>query len=127
MDNRNTNTGLVTAIIVIAVVIVIGLLGIMMMGFGFFGINMMGGTGMMGFGGYGYNPVAMILSLLFGLLIIAGIVLLIVWLTRTRGPASYVSTGGPSSNALTILQERYARGEITKEQYDQMKRDLLEK
>jgi putative membrane protein len=28
------------------------------------------------------------------------------------------------SNAITILEERYARGEITKEQFDQMKKTL---
>ena len=36
------------------------------------------------------------------------------------------TTGRPASgvNALDIAKERYARGEITKEQFDQIKRDL---
>jgi uncharacterized membrane protein len=29
--------------------------------------------------------------------------------------------------ALQILRERYAKGEITKEQFDQMRRDLMQK
>jgi putative membrane protein len=31
----------------------------------------------------------------------------------------------PGGRALDILKERYARGEITKEQYDEMRRDLM--
>ena len=50
-----------------------------------------------------------------------GLIALIVWaitrLTRRGGPA-----GG--QNALDIARERYARGEITREQFDQIKKDL---
>ena len=35
------------------------------------------------------------------------------------------SWGSDGLYALEILNQRYARGEITKEQYDQMKTDLL--
>lgn len=61
----------------------------------------------------------------FGLLIVllgAGAVALLAgW--RPSG----LHTGTPPQtrrSTLDILQERYARGEITKEQYDQMRKDL---
>jgi putative membrane protein len=34
-------------------------------------------------------------------------------------------SAAPGGRALDILMERYARGEITKEQYDEMRRDLM--
>jgi putative membrane protein len=33
-------------------------------------------------------------------------------------------TGGPEQSAREILQRRYARGEITRAEYEQIKRDL---
>jgi putative membrane protein len=53
-------------------------------------------------------------------LVIAAIVLVVRWLV-SRG-----ATGEPSArdSALTILRERYARGEIGKEEFDARKRDL---
>ena len=50
-----------------------------------------------------------------------------VWLVRTlfpnrqQPPASAIR---PEASAEDILKQRYARGEISKEQYDQMHRDL---
>ena len=79
---------------------------------------------MMGFGmGFG------VLGLLIMLLFWGGLILLAVWLVRAiftshsdnRAPTSQ---GGGASNALEILAQRYARGEITREQYEIMKRDL---
>lgn len=61
-------------------------------------------------------------SLLLTLLFVAGVVLLVVLLARSsRG------TGQPSAGddrALEILRERFARGEITPEQFDEMRRIL---
>ena len=81
--------------------------------------------GFSNFGAWGW--VAMILQTVFWLGLIAGIVLLIVWAVRrnSRALASASSdavSGRPS--AKDILQARYARGEITREQYQQMLSDL---
>jgi putative membrane protein len=64
----------------------------------------------------------MVLNLLFVLLIIIGVVFLIWWLVKqfSGGPAWH----GPSSRALDTLKERYAKGEISKEEYDRIKKDL---
>jgi putative membrane protein len=78
--------------------------------------NMMGG-----FGG-GISWVGMILGFIFFILIIVGIVLLIVWLVkRTTHSGIEVKT---ESKALEVLKERYAKGEITKDQYESIKKDL---
>lgn len=51
------------------------------------------------------------------------LVVLVVWLiVRTARRASSADTAGKS--ALDILKERYAKGEIDKEEYDQRKKDL---
>jgi putative membrane protein len=86
---------------------------------------MMGpGGGMMGwggYGGYGMGIIGGLFMLLFWGLIIVGLVLLVRWLwdhTRTAG-----GQGGLES-PLEILKRRYAKGEINKEEFDRMKRDL---
>lgn len=53
----------------------------------------------------------------FWVLVTLGIVALVKWLSSTRD-------GGSIRRPLDILQERYARGEINREQYEQMRRDL---
>ena len=104
--------------VVVLVVLLIGLLGGgMMMGWG------MMGPGMMGWG-YGFNPLGWIAMILFWALIIGGIALLAVWLFRSATPAMM---GPPPSRPLDILKERYARGEITREQYDEMRREIEER
>jgi len=61
----------------------------------------------------------MFFGLVFWLAIIAGL----VWLLgRGQGVPQPPVTRG--QNALDILNQRYARGELSREQYDQMRRDL---
>ena len=70
--------------------------------------------------GYGWMGPGWIFMLLFWALVIAGGVALVRWLgTRDKG-------GGDTrrSTPLEILQERYARGEIEREEYEQKRRDL---
>jgi putative membrane protein len=96
-----------------------------MMGFGGMmnGYGMMGPNGMMGRYGYGYSPLGGILSLVFFGLLIAGAVLLILWLVRNAG-AGALNLRHPGEMPLDIIKTRYAKGEITKEQYDALRRDL---
>ena len=77
------------------------------------------------FGGFGW-----IFMILWWVLIIAGIVALVRWLTgQSRGCSHYhdgrdgrVSPAGASP--LEILKERYARGEIDKKEFEEKKKDL---
>lgn len=87
-------------------------------GGGFMGPGMMGSWGWGGMGGPG-----MIFMWIFWLLIIVGLILLIRWLVQSSRGNRPVSDP-PASRALDILSERYARGEIDKEEYEQKKRDL---
>ena len=79
--------------------------------------NMMGGF----FGG-GLGWIGMILGFVFFILVIIGVVFLIIWIVKiTTRSGNDDKTG---SKALEVLKERYAKGEITKEQYENMKKDL---
>ena len=80
---------------------------------------MMGFGSMMLFGG--------LVSIVFLVLVIDGAVWLVVALARgastgTQPPLSGTLITGQTP--LDIVKARYAKGEITKEQFDEMKRDL---
>ncbi|MFQ6069996.1 MAG: SHOCT domain-containing protein [Candidatus Aminicenantales bacterium] len=68
-------------------------------------------------GGFGYMGSFM---WIFWIAVIAVIVLLVKWAVQS-GP------GGEQRvpNSLEILKNRYARGEIGKEEYEQKKKDLI--
>ncbi len=57
--------------------------------------------------------------LLFWLLIIVGV----VWLIQSSSRGSAVSTPA-SESPLDVLKRRYASGEINKEQFEEMKKNL---
>ena len=81
------------------------------------------GPGMMG--GYGTGWFGGIFMIIFWVLIIVGLVFLIEWLVQsTKGHSSPGWTGSPA-RAFEILKERYAWGEINKQEFDEKKRDLL--
>lgn len=67
------------------------------------------------------------LMMILGLLIFAGIIVLAVWaVTRLIG-SERSRTSSPSSSPedpLVILQRRYARGEIGRDDYERIRSDL---
>ena len=69
--------------------------------------------GMWGVWGFGM----MLVMLTFWVLVIVGLIALVRWLV-TQGRESRTDT------ALEILRQRYARGEINREEFDAKKRDL---
>ncbi len=77
------------------------------------------GNGMMY--GYHYGMGWMLMTLVFWILLIAGVVLLVLWIV---GKSSRGVRSAPEESALDILKKRYARGEITREQYEEMKSDI---
>ena len=120
------NVGIVLGIVLVVVLALLLLGGAGMMGLGGFGmLGGYGGYGMMGgYGpqGFGFNPIGAIISLVFWALIIGGGVLLVVWLARNAGRTALSASAGDAP--LEILKVRYAKGEITKEQFDAIKRDV---
>ena len=53
-----------------------------------------------------------------------GVIALIIALVRRGRPHMGHHHDQPPHNALTILQERFAKGDITKEQFEDMKKTL---
>jgi putative membrane protein len=79
---------------------------------------------MMGFG-MGFGFIGLLLMLLFW----GGLIFLAVWLVRVifssnSNNNSFSPRSSNGENALEILAQRYARGEITREQYEIMKQDI---
>ena len=93
------------------------------------GTGMMGGGGFGGFGGFGL--IGMILNLIITVGVIIGIVWFVIWLVRRAGSNgltnfSQASFGSPPpvQSPREILQARYARGEISREEYQEVLADL---
>jgi putative membrane protein len=112
----------IVALVVIGILILVPVLG---------GMGMMGGGRMMGPGmmsgpwaggrwGGGWGAGMHFIGGLFWLLILVGIVLLITSAMRHQGAAPSGSAEAP----LDILKRRLAKGEITREEYDALKKEL---
>lgn len=63
------------------------------------------------------------LFILFVLLLAAGIVVLLVMLRNGQGPGGK-DTEHAHQEARQLLDERYARGELGRDEYQQMRRDM---
>lgn len=105
------------------VTVVLIAVGVVALLFLLFAGGAMMGPGMMGWWGPGFSPWWGIGMVLFWALAIGGLVWLVVWLMR-QAPAQAPGAGPRAPGALDILRERYARGEIDREQFEQMKRDI---
>ncbi len=84
-------------------------------------------TGAWGSSGYYgiWNSTGWILNLVFWAGLLAGLtVLVILAIRRARVPSSASSYANRQLSAKEILQAQYARGEIGREQYEQMKQEL---
>ncbi len=119
MSESSRNVVVFVAIVVLLLFLLPLLWGSAMMGGGMMGPGRMGDWGM-GWWGAARSPWGALLSLVFWLLIIVGLGLVVGWALRQAFP----STPGGGRQPLDILKERYARGELTREQYEQMRRDL---
>jgi len=67
--------------------------------------------------GLGFGGISMVL---FMILFWGAIIWLIVWLLKQNRCA----TKNEGRNPIDILKERYATGDITKKEYEQMKKDI---
>jgi len=77
-----------------------------------------------GYGGMGW--IGMIIGLVITIAVIIGVVLLVLWAVRrmsgnTSHPGPLAVTG---QSARDIAQTRYAKGEINREEYQQILTDL---
>ena len=81
--------------------------------------NYMGGGHMYG---YGHMMNSWSGAIIMGLVVLIVIVILVYVLVRASGTGTF----GPTlhETPLEILKKRYARGEISKEQFEDMKKDL---
>ena len=82
------------------------------------------------FGGFGrFGLVGSILNLVITVGLIIGIVWLVIWIVRRLSSSQKTSLSQSSSpdnmkSPLDILRTRYARGEITRDEYQEMLTDL---
>lgn len=82
---------------------------------------------MMGYGaglGFGYGG---LLALLGCILLVVGIVVLVAWVVgrSTQTQAGMAQTAGPGAqDAVEVLKQRYARGEITADEFTAAKQVL---
>ena len=80
------------------------------------GLNQLNNS-MMNFGFTPFGEFGWIFMILWWALIILGIVYLVKWIARHGG-------GARGADALEILKERYAKGEIGKKEFEEKMRDL---
>ena len=76
--------------------------------------------GMGPWGGYGGGPIGMFI----GIIVLALVIAAVVWFVRAMAQSHQMPATGGRSPGLDALEERYARGEIKREEYLEKKSDL---
>jgi len=110
MAGRESEKVILILLVAIVVILVVGAFSM---------IGMMGGYGMMGMMGWsrmGYGWWMPLGGAAFLIILIVGLYIL---LSAYHKPERL-----PSTSAIEILKQRYAKGEITDEQYQKMKKEL---
>ena len=80
----------------------------------------------MNYGYHSFNLLGFVLDAAFHLLLLALIIWFIIWLFRGPRAGRWSGPGiWHSHSAMSILNERYAKGEITKEEYEERKKTLM--
>jgi putative membrane protein len=74
-----------------------------------------------GMTGYGFGGGWMLFGSIFMILFWIAIILLIIWLYKQ---ITGTQKEAPTESALEILKKRYAKDEISKEEFEKMKKDL---
>ncbi len=114
--DKNVKTALIIGGTVVAILVVLPLIFGLVSGWQGYGYGMMG-PGMMG--GFGWMwPMPVLMIIVWGL-ITWGIVALVRSLSKSRS-----SDSSEADSALEVLKKRYARGDISKEEYEEKKKDL---
>jgi len=75
--------------------------------------------------GYGGGWVMMIFGGIFWIALLVLVGLAIMWFLRNGGHVGSFASHDQRSGGLDILEERYARGEIERDEYLQKKGDIL--
>ncbi len=112
---------IITGGILLAVLFVLSLFG----GFsgGYWGWGRTGCWGFInpwGMGGFGMPFMGVFMVLFWGLVIWAAVALI-----RGISHGRIESTYPPSDSSLEVLKRRYARGDISREEYEEKKKDLI--
>ncbi len=113
--DRNVKTALIIGGVALALLIAVPLIWGGLWGWHGGGWGMMGG-----FGWWWFMPIFMIL---FWVLVIWAVVALVRGVSR---PSDSDSGSSRPDSALEVLKRRYARGDISREEYEEKKRDLTE-
>lgn len=119
--NQNFKTALIIGGVILVALIVLPLVFGLVSGWqGGTGYGMMGPGMMGGFGGFGGMGIMWIVWILIIGLIVWAVIALARGVSQPTG-----SDSGYSDSALNMLKKRYAHGDISKEEYEEKKRDLV--